>query len=113
MIDINIEAEKTLSKTGYKIVYQYPEVFTRLPVISYYNVAEKGAFYADNAECVQDGYVQVDIWSSKPKECADISMKVNSAMEQDGWTREISMDIPKQKEKIYHRTMRFQKYFTL
>lgn len=113
MIDINTEAEKTLSAVGYKLVYQYPEAFCKLPVISYYNLAEKGAFYADNSECIQNGYVQVDIWSNVPKECADISIKVNSAMEKDGWTRELSMDVPKKNDKIYHRTMRFQKYFTL
>lgn len=113
MIDINTEAEKTLSQLDCKVVYQYPEAFNRLPVVSYYNLAEKGAFYADNSECIQNGYVQVDIWTMTAKECMDISIKVNSAMEKDGWTRELSMDVPKKNEKAYHRTMRFQKYFTL
>ncbi len=113
MIDINTEAQRTLSELNCKVVYQYPEAFNRLPVISYYNLKEKGAFYADNSECIQNGYVQVDIWSAVPKECADISVRVNSVMEKDGWTREMSMDVPKRNEKVYHRTMRFQKYFTL
>ncbi|MCI8404792.1 MAG: hypothetical protein HFE49_07820 [Clostridia bacterium] len=113
MIDVNAEAQKALSGLGCKVVYQYPETFNAMPVISYYNLAEKGAFYADNSECIQDGYIQVDIWSKIPKECADISIMVNSAMERDGWTRELSMDMPKKNEKVYHRTMRFQKYFTL
>ena len=113
MIDVNIEAEKTLSSLDCTLVYQYPEHFTNLPVISYYNVTECGAFFADNSECIQNGYVQVDIWSDVPKECGSLSIKVNDAMERDGWTREMSMDVPKKNDKIYHRTMRFQKYFTL
>lgn len=113
MIDINTEAEKTLLKTGCSVVYQYPEHFTRLPVISYYNLAEKGAFYADNSESIQQGYIQADIWSRSPKECYDISVKVNDKLTADGWTREMSMDVPKDGDRIYHRTMRFQKYFTL
>lgn len=113
MVDINTEAKKVLSALDCKVVYQYPEVFTEESVISYYNLTERGAFYADNRECIQDGYVQVDVWSKIPKECADISIRVNDAMTADGWTREMSMDIPKKNEKLYHRTMRFQKYFTL
>lgn len=113
MIDINIEAEKTLKKTGYTVVYQHPAHFTGLPVISYYNLTEKGAFYADNTECIQSGYIQTDIWSRSPRECYDISIKVNDALVSEGWTREISMDAPREGDRIYHRTMRFQKFFNL
>ena len=113
MIDVNLEAEKVLSTLECETVYQYPQKFTRLPVISYYNISEKGAFYADNTECIQSGRVQIDIWSDVPADCGAISIEVNDAMTSDGWTREMSMDVPKQDEKIYHRTMRFQKYFTV
>lgn len=113
MIDVNNEAKKALLNTGYNIVYQYPEHFINLPVISYYNLAEKGAFYADNSECIQTGYIQADIWSRSPKECYDISIKVNDAFTAEGWTRQMSMDVPKRNDKLYRRTMRFQKYFTL
>lgn len=113
MLDINIEAEKSLSKLTCTVVYQYPESFKELPVISYYNLAEKGGFYADNSECIQSGYVQVDIWSDIPSRCGELSAEVNEIMEGDGWTREMSADVPKKDDKIYHRTMRFQKYFNL
>jgi len=113
MIDVNIEAEKSLALLDENVVYQYPESFGELPVISYYNVAECGAFYYDNDERIQEGHVQVDVWSDVPYECGEIAIKVNDAMTQDGWTRELSMDVPKNNEKIYHKTMRFQKYFNL
>ncbi len=98
MIDINEEAKKALLPLDCKVVYQYPESFTGEKVVSYYNLAEKGAFYA---------------WAKVPKECAELSIRINALMTNDGWTREMSMDVPKKDEKIYHRTMRFQKYFTL
>lgn len=113
MIDINKMAEMSLSRLECNVVYQYPEEFATLPVVSYYNVAEKGGFYADNSECIQDGYVQIDVWSKKPAECGELSIKINEIMTEDGWTRELSMDIPRKDENIYHRTMRFQKYFQL
>ncbi len=113
MIDINIEAEKLLKTLGCKVVYQYPEKFTGDNVISYYTLAESGAFYTDNSECIQNGRVQVDIWAKSGKECSDIAICADSVMTSNGWTREMSMDVPKKDEKLFHKTMRFQKYFTL
>ncbi len=113
MLDINIEAEKTLKKLDCAVVYQHPEKFMELPVVSYYNLTECGGFYADNSECIQNGYVQVDIWSDIPSQCGSLSVRVNELMTGDGWTREMSMDVPKKNDRIYHRTMRFQKYFNL
>ncbi len=113
MIDVNIEAEKSLSRLGENVVYQYPESFTALPVVSYYNVSENGAFYCDNSESVQEGYAQVDIWADIPRVCGEIAIRVNEVMTSDGWVRELSMDVPKKNEKIYHKTMRFKKYFNV
>lgn len=113
MLDINKEARKSLSKLDCRVVYQYPETFSKLPVVSYYTLTECGGFYADNDESIQDGYVQIDIWSDIPAECGELSIRVNELMTNDGWTRSMSMDVPKNNEKVYHRTMRFHKYFTL
>ena len=113
MVDINEEAKKALRNLECKVVYQYPDSFSGGSVVSYYNLSEKGAFYADNSECIQEGHIQLDVWAKVPKECMSISIRADELMTADGWTREMSMDVPKKDEKIYHRTMRFQKYFTL
>lgn len=42
MIDINAEAEKSLSDVKCKAVFQYPKNFNNLPIISYYTVTECG-----------------------------------------------------------------------
>ena len=113
MIDVDLEAEKDLAALKCEKVYQYPQKFSKLPVISYYTLAEKGAFYADNEESVQDAHIQIDVWAETGAECGELSVKVNDVLGASGWVREMSMDVPKRDEKIYHRTMRFQKYFTL
>lgn len=113
MIDVNIEAEKSLSALDVKAVYQYPESFASLPVISYYSINESGAFYCDNEEAIQEGHIQLDIWSDIPSQCGETAIKVNDIMVQDGWIRELSMDVPKNNDKIYHKTMRFKKHFNL
>ena len=73
MIDINAEAEKSLSDVKCKAVFQYPKNFNNLPIISYYMVTECGGFYADNDESIQDGHIQIDIWAEIPKECSDLA----------------------------------------
>ena len=113
MIDINAEAEQSLGDVKCKAVFQYPKNFNNLPIISYYTVTECGGFYADNDESIQDGHIQIDIWAEIPKECSDLAAEVNEVMTKDSWVREMSMDVPENDKKIYHKTMRFQKYFTL
>ena len=87
--------------------------YFNIPIISYYTVTECGGFYADNDESIQDGHIQIDIWAEIPKECSDLAAEVNEVMTKDSWVREMSMDVPENDKKIYHKTMRFQKYFTL
>lgn len=113
MIDVNYEAEKTLAALDCTVVYQHPGEFTRLPAVSYYNITEHGAFYSDNTEDVQLGYIQADVWAKEPAECGNLAIKVNDAMTAEGWEREMSADVPEKDGKIYHKTMRFHKYFIL
>ena len=124
MIDINAEAENSLSDVKCKAVFQYPKNFNNLPIISYYTVTECGGFYADNDESIQDGHIQIDIWAEIPKECSDLAAEVNEVMTKDSWARTASknnalwvhndyMSFYENDKKIYHKTMRFQKYFTL
>ena len=113
MIDVNLEAEKTLSKLDCNVTYYYPKTFNNLPIISYYSLGEKGAFSYDNQESIQKGTIQVDIWSAKALECGNISIMVNDVMTNDGWHRELSKDVPNPDSRIYHKTMRFSKNFQL
>lgn len=112
MIDVNAEAEKTLSALNCKITYYYPENFNDLPVVSFYNLTERADFSTDNKEDIQSGTVQIDIWADEPSQCGEISLKVNEVMTEDSWNREFSMDI-KPNDGVYHRTMRFTKFFVL
>ena len=116
MVDVDAEIEKSLLKGDYdgaEIVYQYPKTFTKLPVISYYNLTEHPDFSADNAELIQSGWAQVDIWADKPNDCGKIAVKINEVMNADGWAREFSMSLKPDENGAYHKTMRFAKIFNL
>lgn len=113
MLDINKEAEKTLKKASCETVFAYPHNFAKLPCVSYYTLTETGGFYADNNECIREGHIQTDIWAKVPKECGELVAELNEIMVKDGWIMEMSRDVPEKDERIYHKTMRFKKYFTL
>lgn len=112
MIDVNAEADKTLSALSCKITYYYPEEFNDVPIVSFYSLTEKPDFSTDNEEDIQAGTVVIDIWADKPSECGEISLQVNEVMTADDWQREFSRDLGKQNG-IYHKTMRFTKYFNI
>lgn len=108
MVDFNAEAEKALSVLPYAVCFYYPERFNKLPVISFYNLSERGAFACDDTETVSRGWVQTDVWAKEPAECGRIAAETAEAMAAGGWIREMSMDMPKTNG-IYHRTLRFVK----
>lgn len=113
MIDINAEAEETLSGLDCRIEYFYPEKFNELPIVTFYNLTERPDFSSDNEETIQSGTVVIDIWASEPAQCGEIGMKVNELMTSDDWSREFSRDLPPDGSGVYHRTMRFTKAFVL
>lgn len=108
---INKEVEEILGGLGVRAVYSSPAECGELPCISYYMLTEKGSFACDNEEVMTDASVQIDIWADEGYKCGSIALDVNSAMREHGYRRELSMDIPKGDDGIYHRTMRFIKSY--
>lgn len=109
MIDVKPHIEQLLkSIDGVKVAFYYPSSFNKMPVISYYELADSEAMRADNREYAQDIDIQVDIWGQSAKQVNDIGISVNAVMQSDLWKRTFSADVPKDGE-IYHRTMRFNK----
>ncbi len=114
MVDFNAELKKSLAELSCPLVYQHPSGFNRLPAVSYYNLTECMGMVCDNEELIQDGAAQIDIWCAVPEECAKIAEEINGLLTADGWSRQFSMDIPKQSgERAYHRTMRYNKSFVI
>lgn len=110
--DINSEAEKSLVKTGYKLCFQHPKSEAEFPCVSFFTLNERPEFASDNSEDSQMGWIQVDVWADKAKTVGDMSIEISSKMKADGWSRELSRDVPDEGE-VYHKTMRFSKQFIL
>ncbi len=109
MIDVNKIVREILDTLdGVKVTFYHPSQFNELPVISYYELTTSTGFCFDNAEQAQSSYVQLDIWGTSGGECSRIAVKVDAAMQNKGWYREMSRDMPPE-DGVYHKTMRFSK----
>lgn len=113
MIDVNAEAEKTLEALDCTVVYQYPEDFADLPAVSFYTLTERNSFATDNEADIQNGTVEIDVWSKNPLDLGRIGSKVNELMTADDWNREMSRDLPPDGSGVFHKTMRYSKDFYL
>ena len=111
MLDINIEAQKALEKTGYNIAFHYPQSMDTIPVVSFYTVSEAGDMSADNCEMFRTGVVAVDVFCDVPSQSGVMAQQINQVMNEDGWSRISTMDIPEETDGLFHKSMKFTKSF--
>jgi len=111
MLDINIEAQNALEKTGYPVVFHYPQRMDSLPVISFCTVSETGEMSADNRDMFTSGVVRLDVFSSVPAECGEMDRAICKAMTDDGWSRLSAVDVPERADGLFHRSMEYTKSF--
>ena len=109
MKDIDREVETLLRGSGIRAVYSSPAEKTELPAVSYYMLSERCGFSCDNEEAVTEVRVQADIWARSGAECHATYEAAASSMAAGGFVREFAMDVPKDADGVYHRTVRFAK----
>ena len=112
MTDINAEAEKSLSKTNYRLLYCLPKENAKFPCVTFFNITERPQMKYDNEERIQRGWIQVDIWAEEPSVCGEMLIKVNEVLTSDGWHREMSGDMPDESG-IYRKVTRYAQDFNL
>lgn len=76
------------------------------PCITFWELTNFGASYADDREMVSEIHLQVDVWSkSDPTAIAD---EVDKTMGELGFIRTAAADLYESDTKIYHKAMRFK-----
>ncbi|MDY3971656.1 MAG: hypothetical protein SOZ28_02965 [Clostridia bacterium] len=109
MVDVNKIVREILETIdGVTVTFYHPDKFNNLPVISYYELTTTTGMCFDNEEQAQSSGVEIDIWGKGGGECSRLAIKVDKAMQNDGWYRELSRDMPPENN-IFHKTMRFSK----
>lgn len=114
MIDANAIVREILKTIdGVTVTFYHPEKFNTLPVISYYEVGNTTGMCFDNAEQGQKTNMVIDIWCKGAGECSRLAIKVDAAMQKEGWRRDLSRDMPKETEgkvTVCRKNMRYYKH---
>ena len=92
--------------SAFTVRYQYPNDFTALPVISYFQVTNVGNLFGDDEEYGSNVMFQVDLWSKTP--VTDSEDDVNDVMTGLGFVRVYCTDLYENDTKIYHIAMRYR-----
>ena len=111
MVDINAQAQAALEKTGYNVVFRYPQNMGEIPVIAFYTVSESGELSADNCEMFRRGVIGADVFGTTPMECMLMSQSAETAMKADGWDMIEAADADSEADGVFCRKMKFTKSF--
>lgn len=110
MINLKPQILKKLKEISeVEVSYFYPQDWSKLPAISYYEMDNSMASKADDEEYSSNIAIQIDIWAKSSSKCSELAIEVNKKMEDLDFERTLAVDLFEQETKIYHKTMRFEK----
>lgn len=92
-----------------EVSYFYPQNWSKLPAVSYYEMENSVASRADDGEYSSNIAVQIDIWAKTPSKCSSLAIQANKKMEELEFIRTLAVDLFEQETKIYHKSIRFEK----
>ena len=110
MINLKPQILKKLEEiSDVEVSYFYPQNWSNLPAISYYEIDNSKASRADDEEYSSNIAIQIDVWAKSSSQCSKLAIQVNEKMESLEFERTLATDLFEQETKIYHKTMRFEK----
>lgn len=86
--------------------YSYPETFSKLPCITFYEANNSIVRYTEDDEYLSEINYVIDIWAETYEQINNIAIKVNEKLKEIDFIREVNYDVPS--EEIKHKFMRFK-----
>lgn len=104
MYNIKPQILKLLKEiNGVKVSDEYPEDWSRLPHISFYEQSNRD-YFKRGSEYLTEIVIQIDIWHNRST--GTIAQQVDKKMNSIGLRREFAADIPD--PNVKHKTMRYR-----
>lgn len=110
MINVKPYIYKALKETGYDTYFHYPENFTKLPAISYYELDNSTRFKEDGEDKIAKITYAIDIWNTGST--SDIVEAVDKKMMELGFSRTACADLYEAESKIHHKAIRYSGIIT-
>jgi len=91
-----------------RIIFEYPQTFESLPLITYTEVDQHDGDTADNQPYAWRVIMQVDVWVDRASgTTTTLSGLVADRMQALGFSLSYSSDVPDPDERILHKVLRF------
>ncbi|MED1642267.1 DUF3168 domain-containing protein [Brevibacillus agri] len=79
------------------------------PRITFFEVTNYDAAFADDVPIMADVIVQIDVWSKVSTSA--ISGEVNKTMKAQGWSRTSAADLYEDDTQVYHKALRYRRQY--
>lgn len=113
MLDTKIHAYNLLASAigaNATVLYNYPNDFNALPVVTYLETNCRMVRWFDNAPYAYESTIQVDVWANVSTTA--LVKLIDTAFAADYYTLDFSSDVPEPDVKIFHRVLRYRRAFT-
>jgi len=100
--------KEILETTGCRVFYHYPASWLALPCVSWRESANRVFARADAQEYLTELNYTIDIWSRSAEENYDIAVRIDVAMAQEGFRRDMCADLFETNTQLHHRSMRYR-----
>lgn len=77
----------------------------QFPRITFFELTNTGAVFADDTEIASDISLQIDVWSKG--NTTDIALEVDKTMKSLGFARDSATDLYEDDTGIYHKALRY------
>ncbi|WP_309479083.1 tail completion protein gp17 [Brevibacillus agri] len=98
-----------VSLLGGERVYQLAAPNATVPRITFFEVDNRDAAFADDVPIMANVIVQVDIWSKGSTSA--MAGEVDKTMKAHGWSRTSAADLFEEDTKVYHKALRYRRQF--
>ena len=105
MRDFTKEVRAALLGACPRVFFYYPNDFTTMPAISYYDNLNSSA---DGSDLLTNLGFQIDVWSKNVDDCKAITAAADTAMRSLGFRRSFSQQITDPSNGYRHQSMRFE-----
>lgn len=108
MITLSSSVRDCLRTLSVPVWYFYPAGWSQLPVVSWRESLNRSFARADGGEHLAELEYSVDIWSSSPAECAEISVQIDALLAALHLRRDYSADLFDAPSGMHHRSLRYR-----
>lgn len=95
-----------------KIVFEYPEDFSLVPILTYSELNQADTLPADDVATAWESQLEFHVWTANGVSTTAIAVHVARVLNANGYEMFFGYDVPEPDVKFRHRVLRFSRSLT-